>query len=718
MRSPDFSTRPSLLTLIKLICLVVLVINIAPIVPVYAQGGDPCDNPANPIVAENCLPGTDEWIVDNPYNAVRDIEGYAYPVSVNKGETVELFVNTTAARFDIQIYRSGYYGGLGGRLIQTATDVPGQSQPACHYDCQTGLTSCANWSASYRLTVPEEWVSGVYIAKLIRRDTGGESYALFTVRDDERDAPLLFQNSLFTYHAYNNYGGKSLYTSGSGECNTISGAPRAVKVSLHRPYGPGMGLYSNFGNNYFRVEYAMARWLEQQGYDLSYTTDLDTHRSGLPETPNELLDHQAFLIAGHDEYWTQAMRDAVTEARDAGVHIGNFSSNTTYWRVRLEPDPWTGDPDSVIVCYKTAEAGIPDPSGHPTSTYRDPAGPDDPENSLLGIQYIGDNDGLYFSMRITAEHGQDRIYRHTDLQTLPPGTYRNIGGQIIGWEWDAVIDNGRTPEGLEVLAESPVFGFLLLDPGNFEVGDSGAATAYVTRYTAPSGAMVLSIGAMQWSWGLGAQRIELTAPDPYVEQITYNILADMGIQPASPAEALILDGEEGMLTSDPETIYALDAPNDLAIENLQIDQPTGSIINDGRTVTISWDTNIPTKGQVWFGDAPEHIIWGRAQIREFTPEHEAQIINLIPGHVYYYRIVAVDERGLMTTVEGSFQTPTNLFVTVGMTILDAIRALRCWAQCNPALAVALGLVIVAVVAIAVWRVVRYVRGRIRPTAST
>src|SRR6185369_9358911 len=113
-------------------------------------------------------------------------------------------------------------------------------------------------------------------------------------------------------------------------------------------------------NLYFHGEYPMVSWLEQQGYDVTYSTNLDTHRSGKKGEHNELLDHKIFLSSGHDEYWSQEMHDAVLEARDAGVNLAFFSSNVSYWRIRFEDDPLTGQPDRTMVTYKTTQSGFPD----------------------------------------------------------------------------------------------------------------------------------------------------------------------------------------------------------------------------------------------------------------------------------------------------------------------------------------------------------------------
>jgi hypothetical protein len=666
-----------------------------------------CASPANPIVAENCQPGSSEWEIKNYYG---DIEGFASATSVNLGEAIDFFINTQASRYDLLIFRSGYYGGAGGRLIQTIRDLPGRAQPACRTDRATGLISCSNWSSSYRLNVPADWVSGVYLAKLVRHDTGGENYILFVVRDDERAADILVQMSVTTYQAYNGYGGKSVYNFNSSYCPTAAEAPRAVKVSLARPYAFPEIVY---GNTYFFSDYPMVRWLEAQGYEVSYVTNLDVHRAGQPGAHNELLDHRIFLSVGHDEYWSQPMRDAMTAARDAGVHLGFFSANTGYWRIRLEPDPWTGQPDSVIVTYKTTESGPPDPSGHPTGTFRDPEGANQPENALLGVQYVGDNDSVFFPLRVTAEMAQDRLYRHTGLQDMPPGAYADVGHWVVGWEWDAVVDNGHTPDGLTILAASPTYGSILSDAGRTYT--LGEAVAHTTRYVARSGAMVFASGTILWSWGL-----DVYDPDPRLQQITYNMLADMGAQPATPADTLVLDGESDAGRAPAENAFVIPQGND---------DPVVTGVETAATdtaVTVTWETDRPTSGQVWIKSAPGKIDWrmpgqgsGKLPVAAVGVEetlaqtHALTLEGLRPNTTYYFQLAATDAAGQTTiTAEGNFKTaPGSLLDRAKNTFRPLYRQLRCGYEANAPLALVGMGVLGVVLGALVWRAARSRRRR-------
>ena len=81
----------------------------------------------NPIVAENLKPGNspDEWDIDGAGDTT--IQGFATDISVNKGDTIHFKVKTNATNYRLDIYRLGYYQGLGARLV--ATVIPSASLP-------------------------------------------------------------------------------------------------------------------------------------------------------------------------------------------------------------------------------------------------------------------------------------------------------------------------------------------------------------------------------------------------------------------------------------------------------------------------------------------------------------------------------------------------------------------------------------------------------------
>src|SRR5438477_3807753 len=136
---------------------------------------------ANVIQDENALPGTSSWQLTNPA-VLREIEGYASLTSVNKGGQISFFVSSADANFTIEVFRMGWYAGTGSRKLLGPVQVTGGRQANPTLDPVTGLAEC-KWKSSYVLSVPSNWVSGVYLAKLTGTTSGKQTYIIFVVRD-------------------------------------------------------------------------------------------------------------------------------------------------------------------------------------------------------------------------------------------------------------------------------------------------------------------------------------------------------------------------------------------------------------------------------------------------------------------------------------------------------------------------------------------------------
>lgn len=460
---------------------------------------------------ENAETGTTAWKITN-YAAAGEIQAYAGSTTVNTGDTIGFYVSTRVAGdpYRLDVFRMGWYNGLGARLM---TSVPGLSGIAqgyytantglvacgrCRYDPSTGLLD-ANWQPSYRLTVPTSWLSGVYLA-LLADASGKQTYVPFVVRDDERNSALLLQASFNTYEAYNTWGGKSLYDYNSLGAATVGGGPGAVKVSFNRPFE------TDFGSGQFlRYEYNLVRWVEEEGYDVSYVTNTD-----LALNPSLLLGHRAFISAGHDEYWTGEARQAVEQALGQGVDLAFLSGDAIYWQARYEPSA-DGVPARTLVVYR----GKSDPlwTSNParaTARWQDPP-VNRPENALTGTIYGGQLDP--FVQDWVVVDNSSWLFAGTGLK---PGAH--VVG-LVGKEYDRSAENGAGPPGLQVLSHSPV-----------HYGPSGSINfAESTIYTAPSGAIVFSAGTVTWSWGLDDDSYPLgalhsTPVSPAIQRLTANFL--------------------------------------------------------------------------------------------------------------------------------------------------------------------------------------------------
>jgi Domain of unknown function (DUF4082)/Bacterial Ig-like domain len=496
----------------------------------------------NAVVTENCFPGTIGWKLHNtPPVSNGGIEGFASLTSVNKGSSLNLKVNTAAgAPVNAFIYRSGYYGGAGARLISVMTGIAGSAQPPCSSAASTtGLYDCSQWSTSLTITTTTAWPSGVYIARLQRMDNGAENDVLFVVRDDSRASQLLYGVPFSTYEAYNNYGGKSLYDFNSSGVPTVTGTARAVKVSFDRPFAQPTNI-SSFNDWYTLADYPLVYFLEQQGYDVAYTSNVD-----LATAPGRVLNHKAYVSGPHDEYYSTEMRSALQRGRDAGVDLFFSGANEIYWKTRFEANV-SGGSTRTLVCYKTTQGGPPDPTGDPTTTWRDPAGANNPENALTGEGYLGDNSLAFFPFVVSASQGADRVYRYTGLDHQAPGTSTTIGTSLVGWEWDGRLANGVEPPGVTTLSGSRASGNI--SQGYGASYTTGTVTSNMVKYNADSGALVVTTGTNNWARGLAYNELGIGEPDGRIQQVTVNVLWDMGAQPGNLSSSLTLDGGRTLLT--------------------------------------------------------------------------------------------------------------------------------------------------------------------------
>lgn len=445
---------------------------------------------ANPIVRENRLPGTGDWQLTRGSEDM--IEGFASATSVAQGSTVELYVSTRVPDFTVEIFRLGWYGGSGGRSVHGPVALRGVARACPPPAPLTGLVECA-WPSSLSLPIPTDWTTGVYVAKL-KTSEGHQSHIPFIVRDDRSHPRLLFQVAVTTWQAYNDWGGKSLY----------SGEPQATVVSFDRPYRQANG-----AGDLFRWEYQMIRFLEREGYDISYITNLDVHRS-----PSRLRTAGVVLSVGHDEYWSKAMRDGFESALAHGVDLAFFSANTAYWQVRFEPG-LGGRPDRRMVSYKeTARQDDPyatddDPfnDAEITTKWRD-----EPLNrseaSLLGVAYQSGNWGIDADLVIDrADHW---IFEGTGLSkgSVLPG--------LLGYEVDQI--SPESPAELIRLAHSPFWS--RAGAGDLKYSDM------VIRTTADD-ALVFAAGTIQFSWGLDGWGPQGDRSHPAAQRMARNLLDRM-----------------------------------------------------------------------------------------------------------------------------------------------------------------------------------------------
>ncbi|MCB5293239.1 DUF4082 domain-containing protein [Arthrobacter sp. SO3] len=563
------------LTALKRVIIPLVVALVAAVLPVAApaallpsaSAADPCSPLLNAVACENSKPGNQpsEWDISGAGDA--DIQGFSTDISVNAGQPISFKVDTSAATYTIGIYRTGWYQGLGARKIADVTpSALRQAQPPCHTDATTELYDCGTWAVSATWQVPATAVSGVYVALLTRPDNGSRSHITFIVRSDGSHSDVVFQTADTSWQAYNTYGGSDLYEGGANG--------RAYKLSYNRPVSTRDGIGGR--DFYFSNEYPLVRFLEKNGYDVSYISGVDTDRNGAG-----LLTHKVFLSVGHDEYWSGAQRANVQAARDAGVNLQFLSGNEMYWRTRLERSPVDGVAGRTITTYKETWANAKiDPSTEWTGTWRDPryAAPANggglPENGLTGTLYMSNFTDL--PITVSAGEGKARLWRNTSLAALAAGSSAQLAPHTVGYESNEDLDNGFRPQGLIRLSTTtgptPQY---LQDFGN--TVKPGTTTHSMTLYRAPSGALVFSAGTIQWTWGLDQEHDgDGAAADPRMQQAQINLLADMGAQPATRDAAL----------------SAASASSDKTAPAVAVSSPAdGTTMPHGSSVTVSGTAN-------------------------------------------------------------------------------------------------------------------------------
>jgi hypothetical protein len=181
-----------------------------------------------------------------------------------------------------------------------------------------------------------------------------------------------------------------------------------------------------------------------------------------------------------------------------------------------------------MVCYKDPAVGDP---VAPTYLWRGPEN-NRPENALLGIMYVGDDSDIYTG-------GYDYIVTNSN-----DPSYANTGfvngssvSRLVGYEWDAIVNNGSSPAGIITLSQSITNATTVapnLPPG------TNASISNAIRYTASSGAKVFAAGSVQFSWGLDSTNISVSRESRGVKQMIVNVLSSMGASPVTPAPDIVV----------------------------------------------------------------------------------------------------------------------------------------------------------------------------------
>lgn len=395
------------------------------------------------------------------------LQAYSWPPSVTAGEPVALHVSTDASGFEIEVAREGSRR----EVIWT-----GRDRADAHPIPTDASANGCGWPVALEIPTGTDWQSGFYTVTLTAGDERADAYLV--IRSDEERAPILLVLSTATWHAYNDWGGPSLYTGGTrvsferplapGFLRKPDGARRKADAEPDREalgyfrWAEPLGL-SNWsgGSGWWNWERPFLAWAEREGFavDVAVSEDLELH-------PDLLEGHRLFLSVGHDEYWSWGMRDAVETFLAAGGNAAFFSGNTCYWQVRPE------DGFRAMTCfkYRVDEDPVLDT---PDRTRLSGAWSDRrigrPENAMIGLSFTRGGYSRY-GLGVPRASGAYTVWRPehwafegTDLRY---GDALGLADAIVGYEVDGcdlTMTDGLpvptyadgTPTGLEVLASAP-----------------------------------------------------------------------------------------------------------------------------------------------------------------------------------------------------------------------------------------------------------------------
>ncbi len=522
---------------------------------------------AGTIAEENKKPGVPGgWPVsrDGTAKGTGQVDVYPAQWSIKTGDPVRLKISSSTG-YDVRVMRVGWYDGTGATEVARKTGLPAGSQPYVAADPTHGMVE-AKWSDTVTIPTDATWTPGLYVAR-VEQSGGAQATTFFVLRDEGRERlPFVLVLATATHQAYNTWpgperGGKSLYGFNSSDVNPDdsvgpSGAfDQAVQVSFDRPYYVGAGT-GDVGT----WETPMLRFLEKSGWDVAYATDED-----LDHNPTYFQGRKAVLFAGHSEYWSRPMFDNALALRDAGVNLLFATGHTLLWQVRFAAG--AGGDSSTMIGYKTS--------------WRN-----DPENdAAFKALNAGDIEGakkhfglvtrLWKNLEYKPEFGIDERrpgmlltgvetsaafsywYPWPDYVVREPThwIYEGTGMKrddrirgVMGYEIDSTKIGDPTfdpyrPKGQVRLATT-------LDKDGKSWGSSG-------YYQAASGAEVIGLGSIAFSWALDSFASgDPSAVDPRAQRMITNVLTRWSNgtpKPADPGSGTTSDAGVGtMPDADPQ----------------------------------------------------------------------------------------------------------------------------------------------------------------------
>ena len=163
---------------------------------------------------------------------VPQLWAYMDDLSYAPGEIASLHVNTTAATYDIVVYRDG----VKKQNVFQQNQIPGSFH---HTPPDCSINGC-DWPVSLEITIEDNWSSGGYVVELTATAVDGSILKydhVFLLRPGKgsKKGRVLLVAATGTWTAYNDWGGSNHYEGITED----TGDQYSPILSLNRPYARG-----------------------------------------------------------------------------------------------------------------------------------------------------------------------------------------------------------------------------------------------------------------------------------------------------------------------------------------------------------------------------------------------------------------------------------------------------------------------------------------------
>ncbi|RAH14099.1 MAG: hypothetical protein CMB56_006635 [Methanobacteriota archaeon] len=417
------------------------------------------------IKIENQNLGSYDWKIPRGKEANEMLQGYLRPQYIKCGEQLSFHTSSKidSCKFIIRIYRLGWYNGAGAKQVYRSSELSTKNHGFWTKD--NGFNEENNfsnhiegmdWPSSFKIQIPDNWISGIYIAKfsLTHTDPSLEKsyiHPFWICSPKNNGIKIAVVNSLISSQCRNWWGGENA-VSITDRSNEIFSDDKSIKtLSFNRPH------YNPRGGDALRWNYPLIKWLEKNNIDIAFHTDLEL------ENDTSLLDNYTHIItSGPTRYWTEKIEDAYKNTVECGNHLIHLGSEAGQYIVRLEKDK-QGFYEKVVL-----SDNIDDPNIGPRL-----------ENKFFSTTVSGKNKNPpWNNYNISREF--------LKIFSIPKPVTNNVEG-LIGLSWD----KSKKIKGLKVVSKNKI---------KQKMFSNSYANSHILEF--PSKGRIFNAGVSNWTWAL------------------------------------------------------------------------------------------------------------------------------------------------------------------------------------------------------------------------